>query len=49
MRSEMLYVITKLVANSKDNVQLIKMFNFKAIALFMRILLYRTEPLEFFS
>ena len=30
-------VITKLVASCKDDVQLIKVINFKAIALFLRI------------
>ena len=34
----MWYVIKKLVVNSKDDVQLIKMVNFKAVVLFIRIL-----------
>ena len=34
----MWYVILKLVANCKDDVWLIKMVNFKAVILFIRIL-----------
>ena len=34
----MWYVITKLVANCKDDVQLIKIVNLKAVILFIRIL-----------
>ena len=34
----MWYVITKLVANCKDDVYLIKMVNFKVVVLFIKIL-----------
>ena len=34
-------VITKLVRNCKDDVQLIKMFNFSAVVIFIRILISR--------
>ena len=34
----MWYVITKLVADCKNNVSLIKMVNFKAVVLFIRLL-----------
>ena len=34
----MWHVITKLVANCKDNVYLIKMVNFKVVALFIKTL-----------
>ena len=42
----MWYVITKLVANCKDDVQLIKMVNFEAVVLFIRILINFSKEKE---